>query len=96
MAVGILTLVLLLLASATIFRRPESFRPMKSLILVGGIGVATLTFAHWIVTAIEAHKFAVGSNHSNTALERALTTGTPTELGRLPRPRSQAWRSRSG
>ncbi len=80
LAVAILTLVLLLLAEATIFRRPESFAPMKSLILVGGIGVVTVTVAHQLVSAVETHKFAVGSNHTNTAVERALTTGTATAL----------------
>ena len=79
-AVGILTLVLLLLADATIFRRPESFRPMRPLIMAGGIGVAVVTIAHQVVSAIETHKFAVGSNHTNSAVERALTTGTATAL----------------
>ena len=79
-AVGILTLVLLLLADATIFRRPESFSPMRPLILGGGIGVAVVTFAHQLVSALETHKFAVGSDHSNTAVEHALTTGTATAL----------------
>jgi hypothetical protein len=79
-AVGILTLVLLLLADATIFRRPESFRPMRPLIIGGGIGVAVVTIAHQIVSAVETHKFAVGSDHTNSAVEQALTTGTATAL----------------
>ena len=79
-AVGILTLVLLLLADATIFRRPESFRPMRPLIMAGGIGVAVVTIAHQVVSAVETHKFAVGSHHTNSAVERALTTGTATAL----------------
>jgi hypothetical protein len=80
LAVAILTLVLLLLCEATIFRRPESFAPMKSLILAGGIGVVTVTVAHQVVSAIETHQFAVGSDHTNNAVERALTTGTATAL----------------
>jgi len=79
-AVAILTLVLLLLADAVIFRRPESFSPMKPLIMAGGIGVATVTLAHQVVSAIETHRFAVGTNHTNTAVEHALTTGTATAL----------------
>jgi len=79
-AVGVLTLVLLLLADATIFRRPESFKPMRPLIMVGGIGVAVVTIAHQVVSAIETHKFAVGSDHTNSAVEQALTTGTATAL----------------
>jgi hypothetical protein len=79
-AVGILTLVLLLLADATIFRRPESFRPMRPLIMAGGIGVAVVTIAHQVVSAVETHKFAVGADHTNSAVERALTTGTATAL----------------
>ncbi len=79
-AVGILTLILVLLADATIFRRPESFKPMRPLIIAGGIGVAVVTIAHQIVSAVETHKFAVGSNHTNSAVESALTTGTATAL----------------
>ncbi|HUH81202.1 MAG TPA: hypothetical protein VLZ06_07735 [Solirubrobacteraceae bacterium] len=79
-AVGVLTLVLLLLADATIFRRPESFSPMKPLIIGGGIGVAAVTLAHQVISAVETHRFAVGSDHSNTAVEHALTTGTATAL----------------
>ena len=79
-AVGILTLILLLLADATIFRRPQSFRPMRPLILAGGIGVVVVTLAHWVVNAIETHKFVVGHDHSNSAVEHALTSNAPTEL----------------
>jgi hypothetical protein len=77
-AVAILTLVLLLLADATIFRRPETWSPTKPLILGGGIAVAIVTLAHQLVSAIETHRFAVGHDHSNGAVERALTTGGAT------------------
>jgi len=79
-AVGILTLVLLLLADATIFRRPETWAPTRNLILFGGVTVAVVTFAHQVVSAIATHKFAVGHDFSNTAVERALTTGTATAV----------------
>ena len=42
--------------------------------------MAVVTIAHQVVSAIETHKFAVGSNHTNTAVEHALTTGTATAL----------------
>ncbi len=83
-AVAILTLVLLLLADATIFRRPESFAPMKPLILAGGIGVAIVTLAHQIVSAIKTHGFAVGSDPTNTAVEHALTTAATALVGYPP------------
>jgi hypothetical protein len=77
-AVAILTLVLLLLADATIFRRPETWSATRPLILGGGIAVAIVTLAHQLVSALETHKFAVGHDHSNSAVERALTTGGAT------------------
>lgn len=75
-AVGILTLVLLLLADATLFRRRETPHVWRTLILYGGIAVATVTVAHQVVSAIQTHHFAVSSDHSNHAVEEALTAGT--------------------
>jgi hypothetical protein len=79
-AVAILTLVLLLLADATLFRRPETWAPTRNLILFGGATVAVVTLAHQLVSAVETHKFAVGHDHSNAAVEHALTTGTATAV----------------
>lgn len=71
-----LTAVLLLLVRATRFRRPESWAPTATLVLIGGIGFAIVGIGHQIASAILTHQFAVGSDHSSAAVEHALTTGT--------------------
>jgi hypothetical protein len=73
-ALSVLTLILLLLIGATSFRRPQSWRVARPLILFGGIGLVVTSVGHEVVTAIEAHSFAVGHDHSNAAVERALLT----------------------
>jgi hypothetical protein len=75
-AIGILTLVLLLLADATRFRKPDMWRGARPLVLYGGISFAVVSLAHQIVGAIQTHKFAVGHDFSNHAVEQALTKGT--------------------
>jgi hypothetical protein len=73
--VGI-TLILLLLFKASEFRRPEIWKPARVLVIVGGSAVALLGIAHQVVGSIEAHKFAVGHDHSRHAVDQALTNGT--------------------
>jgi hypothetical protein len=75
-AIGALTLVLLLLVNATRFRRPETWGPARMLILGGGVALAVISVAHQVVTALETHKFAVGHDFSNHAVDTALTKGT--------------------
>lgn len=74
-AIVILTLILLLLLDATRFRRPETWRAARPLVLVGGIGLAVVNVAHQIISSAQAHKFAVGHDLSNSAVEQALTKG---------------------
>jgi hypothetical protein len=76
-AVLILTVVLLLFADATYFRRPETWALARPLVLVGGISVAVLGIGHQVVSAIETHNFAVGHDHTNAAVDHALTKATP-------------------
>ena len=80
LAVVTLTLVLLLLVSATRFRRPESWAPTRALVLGGGIAVALVSVGHQVVSAIQTHNFITGADHSNRAVEHALTTGTANVL----------------
>src|SRR5271166_1887276 len=75
-AVGALTLILLLLYDATRFRRPETWALARPLILYGGIGVALVSVVHQVVSAIETHNFSVGADHSSHAVDNALTKGT--------------------
>ncbi|HEY2201496.1 MAG TPA: hypothetical protein VGH56_06385 [Solirubrobacteraceae bacterium] len=76
LAIAVLTLVLLLLAGATRFRRPGTWGPARMLVTGGGAALAVISVAHQIVTAIETHNFAVGHDFSNHAVDFALTKGT--------------------
>jgi len=74
-AIGALTLILLLLYDATSFRRPETWALARPLVLYGGIAVALISVGHQVVSAIETHNFAVGQDHSSHAVDNALTKG---------------------
>ncbi|MFI5037637.1 MAG: hypothetical protein ACHP93_04080, partial [Solirubrobacterales bacterium] len=76
-AIGALTLVLLLLVDATRFRRPNMWSAARPLVLGGGIALAVVSIGHQVVSAIETHNFAAGHNFSNHAVDNALTKGTP-------------------
>ncbi|HEY3865724.1 MAG TPA: hypothetical protein VGL54_06525 [Solirubrobacteraceae bacterium] len=75
-AIAGLTLVLLLLVNATRFRRPESWRAARPLVLFGGAAVALVSVGHQVVSALLTHHFVVGSDFSGHAVELALTKGT--------------------
>ncbi|HUB36984.1 MAG TPA: hypothetical protein VL972_09175 [Solirubrobacteraceae bacterium] len=70
-----LTFVLLLLLDAARFRRPETWRAARPLVLIGGFGLALVTLVHQIVGAARAHQFATGHDLSSHAVEKALTQG---------------------
>ena len=76
-AVGALTLILLVLLDATVYRRPNSWAPARTLVIIGGIAVAIASIAHQVVGAVETHNFAVGHDFSSHAVDQALTKGTP-------------------
>jgi hypothetical protein len=76
LAVGALTLVLLLLVDATRFRKPGLWPAARPLVLYGGIAFALVSLGHQVVSAIETHKFAVGHDFSAHAVDQALTKGT--------------------
>jgi hypothetical protein len=71
-----LTLVLVLLLEATVFRRPETPPWARRVLIGGGIAVAVVAVVHQVVSAIETHNFATGHDFSSHAVDRALTTGT--------------------
>ena len=75
-SLAMLTLILLLLGGAVSFRRPQSWRPTRTLVIGGGIGLVLTSVGHEVVTAIETHNFSVGHDHSNHAVEQALLTST--------------------
>jgi hypothetical protein len=79
-AIGVLTLILLLLVDATRFRRPESWAATRSLVLFGGAGLALVSLGHQVLSSILTHRFAVGHDFSNHAVDLALTKGTANEI----------------
>ncbi|HEY5193323.1 MAG TPA: hypothetical protein VIJ39_05560 [Solirubrobacteraceae bacterium] len=74
LAILALTLTLLFIQDSTRFRRPQTWPLGRPLVLVGGIGYALLNLIHEVTLAIEAHKFASGTDFSSKAVERALLT----------------------
>jgi hypothetical protein len=76
-AIGALTLALLLLADAARFRRPNMWSAARPLVLGGGIALAVVSVGHQVVSAIETHNFATGHDFANHAVDNALTKGTP-------------------
>ena len=79
-AVSVLFAVVALtfLADATRYRRPQSLRAMRLLLIVGGVGFAALSVVHEVINAIETAHFVQGHDFSDAAVEHALTTNTPT------------------
>lgn len=74
-AVGVLMMITLLLLDAARFRRPATWSAARPLVLFGGLAVALVSVAHQVVSAFETHDFAVGHDHSNHAVNQALTEG---------------------
>ena len=74
-AVACLMLILLLLLDATRFRRPQTWSLARPLVLYGGIAVVLVSLGHQVVSSIETHNFVVGHDHSNHAVDQALTNG---------------------
>ncbi len=77
LAIGILTLTLVLLAEAARFRRPQSWALARPLILAGGAALAVISVLHQVVLALETHSFAVGHDFTNSAVDNALAKSTP-------------------
>jgi hypothetical protein len=75
-SLAILTLILVTLVDSTRFRRPQSWRAARPLVIAGGVGLVLTSVGHEVVAAIETHKFAVGTDHTNHAVEQALLTST--------------------
>ncbi len=79
-AIGALTLILLLLFRAATYRRPASWQPARQLVLGGGIAVALASVAHEVVYAIETHKFATGHDFTRAAVDNALTKSAANQV----------------
>jgi hypothetical protein len=68
------------LAQATRYRRPESLRAARPLLIIGGVGFAILSVAHEVINSIETHAFVHGHNYSDAAVVHALSTNTATVI----------------
>ncbi len=79
-AVGALTMILLLLFDGSSFRRPTMWRPSRQLVLGGGVAVALASVAHEVVYAIETHNFATGHDFTRSAVDNALTKSTANQV----------------
>lgn len=71
-----LTVVLVLLARAARFRRPESMAATVPLVVFGGVVFAIISLGHQIATAVLSHEFAAGHDFSSKAVDHVLTTGS--------------------
>jgi hypothetical protein len=74
-AIGALVVVLLFLLRSTRARDIHVPRAAKTLVIVGGAGLALFGVAAQVLRAIRAHEFALGRNFSESAVEHALTKG---------------------
>jgi hypothetical protein len=68
-------LLLLFILRATVFRRPQTNRAARPLVLIGGAGVAVLTVLNQIILAIRTHEFATGHDFSDHAVEAVIHGG---------------------
>ncbi len=79
-AIGALTLTLLLLFNAARFRNPSTWPRAGAVAMIGGIAVASVSIVHQLVSAIETHKFAVGHDFSDHAADLAIKGSTLDQL----------------
>ncbi len=75
-AVTLATFAVVFLYDAARFRRPQTLPAGRPLAMFGGFAVAGVSLAGQIVNAVATHNFATSLNHSNAAVDSALTTGT--------------------
>jgi hypothetical protein len=72
-AIFFLVLVLLFLLGAVRFRRPETSRVARPLVLYGGVGMVLVSLAHPLAQVLNAHKFVTGHDFTAEAVNHALT-----------------------
>jgi hypothetical protein len=79
-AIFFLVLVLLFLLGAVRFRRPETSRIARSLVLYGGVGMVLVSIAHPLAQVLNAHNFVTGHDFTAEAVNHALTQSTVLEV----------------
>jgi hypothetical protein len=85
LSIAALTIVMLFILDATRFRRPDTNRAARPMVIAGGIGIAVLGFANEVVLAIRTHEFATGHDFSNHAVN-AVTHNTGYDILALVAP----------
>ncbi|MGH2854785.1 MAG: hypothetical protein ACRDLF_11425, partial [Solirubrobacteraceae bacterium] len=76
LAIVFILMVLLFLLGAVRFRRPETNRAARPLILGGGAAMVFVSVAHPLAQVVNAHNFVGGHDFTADAVNRALTQGT--------------------
>jgi len=71
-ATALLAVVLVYLYRAVAFRRPQTPAAARVLALAGPLAAAVLSIAGQVVTAIAAHDFVAGSDHTHRAAENVF------------------------
>ncbi len=72
-AIFFLVLVLLFLLGAVRFRRPETSRAARPLVLCGGVAMVLVSIAHPVAQVLNAHNFVTGHDFTAEAVNHALT-----------------------
>jgi hypothetical protein len=78
-AIFFLVLVLLFLLGAVRFRRPETSRIARPLVLYGGVAMVLVSIAHPLAQVLNAHNFVTGNDFTAEAVNHALTQSTVLE-----------------
>ncbi len=79
-AILFLVLVLLFLLGAVRFRRPETSRVARLLVLYGGVGMVLVSIAHPVAQVLNARNFVGGSDFTAEAVNHALTQSAVLEI----------------
>ncbi len=85
LAIAALILAMLFVLDATRFRRPETNKAARAMVLVGGVGIAVLGFVNEVVLAVRTHQFATGHDFSSHAVN-AVTHNTGYDILALVAP----------
>jgi hypothetical protein len=80
LAILFIVLVLLFLLDAVTFRRPQTSRIAKPLVLLGGAVMVLVSVAHPVAQVVDAHNFITGHDFSSAAVNRALTRSSVLEV----------------
>jgi hypothetical protein len=79
-AILFLIVILLFLLGAVRFRRPETSKIARPLVLYGGAAMVLVSIAHPVAQVLNAHNFVTGSDFTAEAVNHALTQSAVLEI----------------